>query len=109
MLQAKRDTPTIGSWNILEEIQRVRSKATEELLRTLPSKRIDWSSFALEKKNDPNTLISEKKETDMADKMHDFSESINASLHVASHGFQGMFSYSLGVKLLVYSCIHWYL
>ncbi|KAF3447640.1 hypothetical protein FNV43_RR12827 [Rhamnella rubrinervis] len=79
--KAKRDTPTIGSWNIHEEIQRVRSKATEEMLRTLPSKRIDWSSFALEKKN-------ENKEANVGDKMHNFSESINASLHTASHGFQ---------------------
>lgn len=59
------------------------------MLRTLPSKRIDWSSFALEKKNSPNALVPENKEADVGDKMHNFSESINASLHTASHGCQG--------------------
>ncbi|XP_038898993.1 protein KAKU4 [Benincasa hispida] len=41
----KRDSPTSGSWNIQEELRRVRSKATKELLRT-PSAKLDWSSFA---------------------------------------------------------------
>ncbi|KAJ7966059.1 protein KAKU4 isoform X1 [Quillaja saponaria] len=47
----KRNSPASGSWNIQDEIRRVRARATEEMLRTLPSKKIDWSSFALENKN----------------------------------------------------------
>ncbi|KAK4760061.1 hypothetical protein SAY87_023192 [Trapa incisa] len=41
-VQLKKDAPIIGSWNISEEIRRVRSKATEQLLRT-PSVKIDLS------------------------------------------------------------------
>ncbi|KAK8523104.1 hypothetical protein V6N12_047637 [Hibiscus sabdariffa] len=52
----KRDSPTNGSWNIQEEIRKVRSKATEDMLRTLSSPKIDWSSFAEE-----NNLESSKK------------------------------------------------
>ncbi|KAK8654636.1 hypothetical protein V6N13_107243 [Hibiscus sabdariffa] len=52
----KKDSPTSGSWNIQEEIRKVRSKATEEMLRTLSSPKIDWSSFAEE-----NNLESSKK------------------------------------------------
>ncbi|KAL5559378.1 hypothetical protein UlMin_035589 [Ulmus minor] len=51
--KAKKDTPTSGSWNIQEEIQRVRAKATEEMLRTLPSKKLDLSSFAFENRSSP--------------------------------------------------------
>ncbi|KAA0038758.1 protein KAKU4 [Cucumis melo var. makuwa] len=41
----KRESPTSGSWNIQEELRRVRSKATEEMLRS-PSSKFDWSSLA---------------------------------------------------------------
>ncbi|XP_031739005.1 protein KAKU4 isoform X2 [Cucumis sativus] len=41
----KRESPTSGSWNIQEELRRVRSKATEEMLRS-PSSKLDWSSLA---------------------------------------------------------------
>ncbi|XP_010049817.2 uncharacterized protein LOC104438378 [Eucalyptus grandis] len=43
-LQLKRDSPISGSWNISEEIRKVRSKATEELLRASSSKRADPGS-----------------------------------------------------------------
>lgn len=44
-VQIKRESPTSGSWNIQEELRRVRSKATEEMLRS-PSSKFDWSSLA---------------------------------------------------------------
>ncbi|XP_073042720.1 protein KAKU4-like isoform X2 [Primulina eburnea] len=42
----KRNSVTSGSWNIQEELRRVRTKATEDMLRT-PSSRIDPSLFAI--------------------------------------------------------------
>ncbi|KAL0330114.1 UNVERIFIED_CONTAM: protein KAKU4 [Sesamum radiatum] len=42
----KRNSLASGSWNIQEELRRVRSKATEDLLRT-PSSKIDPSLFAV--------------------------------------------------------------
>ncbi|XP_015885350.3 protein KAKU4 isoform X1 [Ziziphus jujuba] len=87
----KKDTPSIGSWNIQEEIQRVRSKATEEMLRTLPSKRIDWSGLGLENEGSPNAFMSGDREANMGNKMHNSLESINASLATGkstSHGFK---------------------
>ncbi|KAH1132018.1 hypothetical protein J1N35_003396 [Gossypium stocksii] len=54
----KRDSPATGSWNIQEEIRKVRSKATQELLRTLSSPKVDWSSLALEHKSVPDTLAA---------------------------------------------------
>ncbi|CAI8599742.1 unnamed protein product [Vicia faba] len=47
----KRDSSATGSWSIQDEIRRVRSRATEEMLRTLPSSKIDWSAYAVENKN----------------------------------------------------------
>lgn len=43
-MQLKRDSPISGSWNISEEIRKVRSKATEELLKASSSKRVDFGS-----------------------------------------------------------------
>ncbi|KAF8036667.1 hypothetical protein BT93_C2406 [Corymbia citriodora subsp. variegata] len=43
-LELKRDSPISGSWNISEEIRKVRSKATEELLRASSSRRVDSGS-----------------------------------------------------------------
>ncbi|KAL0393855.1 UNVERIFIED_CONTAM: protein KAKU4 [Sesamum latifolium] len=42
----KRNSLASGSWNIQEELRRVRSKATEDMLRT-PSIKIDPSLFAV--------------------------------------------------------------
>ncbi|CAK7354216.1 unnamed protein product [Dovyalis caffra] len=41
-----RDSSVTGSWNIEEELSKVRSRATEEMLRTRPSSKIDWSALA---------------------------------------------------------------
>ncbi|XP_068338024.1 protein KAKU4-like isoform X6 [Pyrus communis] len=66
----KRDAPASGSWNIQEEIRRVRSKATEELLRSLPSTRIDWSASALEKRSVLGSLPGGQREDDVGDELH---------------------------------------
>lgn len=49
----------------------MRAKASEEMLSTLPSKRIDWSSFGVEKRSVPYPQIAIEK---------DKSELLNASL-----------------------------
>ncbi|KAI9097465.1 hypothetical protein K1719_025236 [Acacia pycnantha] len=58
----KRDSPATGSWSIQDEIRRVRSRATEQMLSSLPSAKIDWSAFAVECKNKVNpsaTVVDE--------------------------------------------------
>ncbi|KAF9661972.1 hypothetical protein SADUNF_Sadunf18G0004900 [Salix dunnii] len=40
------DSPVSGSWNIQEELRKVRSRATEEMLGTRPSSKTDWSALA---------------------------------------------------------------
>lgn len=67
----KRDSLTAGSWNILEEIRRVRAKATEDMLGTLPSKKTDLSTFALEHKSSPNSLLADKTEAGLRDGSED--------------------------------------
>lgn len=94
-MQLKRESPGTGSWNIQEELRRVRSKATEEMLRTLPSSKIDRSAFALEHKSSPNSLATEKLDDSTRDKMQTSTQPIDASLNLAigqttSHGFPGM-------------------
>jgi hypothetical protein len=68
-MQLKRESPATGSWNIQEEIRRVRTKATEEMLRTLPSSKIEWSALAIEHKTSPNSLVAEKLEDGKGVKM----------------------------------------
>ncbi|KAB2600762.1 hypothetical protein D8674_039218 [Pyrus ussuriensis x Pyrus communis] len=72
----KRDAPATGSWNIQEEIRRVRSKASEELLRSLPSTRIDWSTSALEKRSVLGSFPGGQREDDVGDKLHNSKNAI---------------------------------
>lgn len=62
----KRGTLSAGSWTIQDEIRKVRSKATEDMLRSLPSTRIDLSSFSLEHKNIRSSVVPD----DGSDKVH---------------------------------------
>lgn len=106
-MQLKRESPGTGSWNIQEEIRRVRSKATEEMLRTLPSSKIDWSQFALERKSSLNSLATEKLEDGDGDRRHKSTQPIDTSLNLAigeaSNGFSGMvFNYWVEENLLSY-------
>lgn len=107
LLQMKKDSPASGSWNILEEIRKVRSKATEEMLRTPPSSKIDWSSFALENKSISNSLVANEALTSLRDKVHSSAKPVAASVNVAtglstSYGFPGVVYFTvLGETLLV--------
>ncbi|WOG85761.1 hypothetical protein DCAR_0104954 [Daucus carota subsp. sativus] len=67
----KRGSLSAGSWTIQEEIRKVRSKATEEMLRSVPSTRLDLSTFTSEHKNIQSSGVPD----DGSDKMH-LSESL---------------------------------
>ncbi|XP_068338009.1 protein KAKU4-like isoform X4 [Pyrus communis] len=79
----KRDAPASGSWNIQEEIRRVRSKATEELLRSLPSTRIDWSASALEKRSVLGSLPGGQREDDVGDELHICKNAVGSNLNLS--------------------------
>ncbi|KAJ1420133.1 hypothetical protein SESBI_14573 [Sesbania bispinosa] len=80
----KRDSPATGSWSIQDEIRRVRSRATEEMLRTLPSSKIDWSAFATEQKNNLNSSMIENIGASLGEKVHNFTNVVDVSPNVAS-------------------------
>uniref|UniRef100_A0A5B6YZB1 Protein KAKU4 n=1 Tax=Davidia involucrata TaxID=16924 RepID=A0A5B6YZB1_DAVIN len=87
-LSKKRDSLSTGSWNILEEIRRVRSKATEDMLRTVPYATTDLSPFALEAKTIQNSLVADKTEASTENEMYSNSltavKTIDASLNLAA-------------------------
>ncbi|KAF5936399.1 hypothetical protein HYC85_027528 [Camellia sinensis] len=70
---AKMYSLASGSWNIQEEIRRVRSKATEDMLKTPSSTKIDMLSFALEPKSFQKSLLSGKTELGRGDKVNDLN------------------------------------
>ncbi|KAL5074239.1 hypothetical protein RYX36_013223, partial [Vicia faba] len=75
----KRDSSATGSWSIQDEIRRVRSRATEEMLRTLPSSKIDWSAYAVENKSNVNSSAIENIGTSLGDKVHTFTNLVDTS------------------------------
>ncbi|KAK2658209.1 hypothetical protein Ddye_004742 [Dipteronia dyeriana] len=88
----KKDSSTSAKWSISEELRKVRSKATEEMLRSLPSSKINWSSFALGHKIVSNSLVADDIEARMRDKMQSSTKSIDTSSNLAtgvttSYGF----------------------
>lgn len=78
-MQLKRDFLATGSWNIQDEIRRVRSRATEQMLKTLPSTEIDWSAFALECKSHVNYSEIEKIQASIGEEVLNFPNSVDAS------------------------------
>ncbi|KAA3489821.1 protein KAKU4-like [Gossypium australe] len=80
----KRDSPATGSWNIQDEIRKVRSKATEEMLRTLSSSKIDWSSFQLEHKNGPDSIVSNNFGPAEKDKSQSSKRLVDAPIDLAA-------------------------
>ncbi|CAL5205108.1 unnamed protein product [Lathyrus oleraceus] len=79
----KRDSSATGSWSIQDEIRRVRSRATEEMLRTLPSSKIDWSAYAVENKSNVNSSAIENIGTSLGDKVHSFTNLVDTSANLA--------------------------
>ncbi|KAG5048492.1 hypothetical protein JHK85_009595 [Glycine max] len=79
----KRDSAATGSWSIQDEIRRVRSRATEELLRSLPSSKIDWSAFAMENKNNVNSSAIENIGASLGERVHNSTNLVDASVNLA--------------------------
>ncbi|KAE9603744.1 hypothetical protein Lal_00002057 [Lupinus albus] len=79
----KKDSSATRSWSIQDELRRVRSRATEEMLRTLPSSKIDWSTFSMEYKNNLNSSAIENTEATLGAKVHDFTNSVDASSNLS--------------------------
>ncbi|GLT58308.1 hypothetical protein SLA2020_312100 [Shorea laevis] len=80
----KRGSPTTSSWNIHEELRKVRSKATEEMLRSRPSSKIDWSSFALEYKSGHALMFSDRLGAGQVHEIPSSTKSVDASLNFAA-------------------------
>ncbi|KAE9586999.1 hypothetical protein Lal_00004674 [Lupinus albus] len=79
----KGSSATRKSWSIQDEIRRVRSRATEEMLRTLPSSKIDWSVFSTEHKNNVNSSAIKNSEATLGEKVHDLTNFVDASSNLA--------------------------
>lgn len=82
-MQLKRDSAATGSWSIQDEIRRVRSRATEDLLRSLPSSKIDWSAFAMENKNNVNSSAIENIGASLGERVHNSTNLVDASVNLA--------------------------
>lgn len=57
-MQVKKSSFTSGSFNLLDEIRRVRSKATEELLAAAPLTKTIRSSFSPERNMPQDSLMN---------------------------------------------------
>ncbi|XP_061364338.1 protein KAKU4-like isoform X2 [Gastrolobium bilobum] len=70
----KRGSPAAGSWSIQDEIRRVQSRTTEQMLRRLPSSKVDWSALSMEYKNLERKQESFQHETWLSDPANMISE-----------------------------------
>ncbi|KAM3379425.1 protein KAKU4 isoform X1 [Capsicum galapagoense] len=69
----KKNSYASGSWNIHEEIRKVRSNATEDLLRAHPSKETDYQLRSVERKAEPNSAVGDLTGTSTVEKIDDSS------------------------------------
>lgn len=92
-MQQKRDAFASGSWNIREEIRRVRAKATEDMLGSSPTMKTNLSEF--EHRTNQTSLVFDRTGVGLGDKM-DYSnslaafKSIDASSNLASEPATGL-------------------
>jgi len=82
-MQLKRDSTATGSWSIQDEIRRVRFRATEDLLRTLPSSKIDWSALGMENKNNVDSSAIENIGASLAERVYNSTNLVDASANLA--------------------------
>ncbi|KAJ0089752.1 hypothetical protein Patl1_12693 [Pistacia atlantica] len=82
--KVKWDSPASGSWDIKEELRKVRSKATEEMLRTLPSSQIDLSALTSENSSAVKSTVADKVEATTIDKVLNSTKSVDASLNLVT-------------------------
>lgn len=67
----KKNAFASGSWNIHEELRKVRSKATEDLLRAHPSKETDYQLHLVERKAEPKSAVGDLTGTSTTEKIND--------------------------------------
>ncbi|CAN4075759.1 unnamed protein product [Withania somnifera] len=67
----KKNSFASGSWNIHEELRKVRSKATEDLLRAHPSKETDYQLHLVERKAEPKSAVGDLTGTSTTEKIND--------------------------------------
>ncbi|KAL8166489.1 hypothetical protein V2J09_007988 [Rumex salicifolius] len=70
LAEMKGSALSAGSWNILDEIRRVRSKATEELLAKTPSKKINLTSDSLGDMSVQDTTTKNVNDKKIGDEMN---------------------------------------
>ncbi|XP_061364337.1 protein KAKU4-like isoform X1 [Gastrolobium bilobum] len=75
----KRGSPAAGSWSIQDEIRRVQSRTTEQMLRRLPSSKVDWSALSMEYKSNANSSAIENIEASLEQRVHNFTNAVDAS------------------------------
>ncbi|KAK8499357.1 hypothetical protein V6N12_037002 [Hibiscus sabdariffa] len=80
----KRNSLATGSWNIHDEIRRVRYKATEEMLRNLSSSKIDSHSVPLEHKKGPDSVAANNLGPAKEDKLQISKRPVDASVDLAA-------------------------
>lgn len=85
-MQLKRGSAATGSWSIQDEIRRVRFRATEDLLRTLPSSKIDWSTLGMENKNNVDSSAIENIGASLSERVHNSTNLVDASANL-TRGF----------------------
>ncbi|KAK4374100.1 hypothetical protein RND71_004777 [Anisodus tanguticus] len=67
----KKNSFASGSWNIHDEIRKVRSKATEDMLRAHPSKETDYQLRLVECKAEPKSAVGDLTGTSTTEKIND--------------------------------------
>ncbi|XP_044464815.1 flocculation protein FLO11-like [Mangifera indica] len=80
----KIDNPASGSWNISEELRKVRSRATEEMLRTLPSSKIDLSALTSENRSVIKSIVADEVEATTRDEVLNSTKAVDASLNLVT-------------------------
>ena len=103
-MQLNRDFLVTGSWNIQEELRRVRSRATEEMLRTRSTSKMDWSALASGYKGCPS-VSGDGEFGGARNKLSNFTQLIDVPLKWGSaattSGFTGVFFTCLREIVLV--------
>ncbi|KAJ8763834.1 hypothetical protein K2173_003616 [Erythroxylum novogranatense] len=85
-----RDSAISGSWNFLDEIRsKVRYKATEELLNSQTSSKIDWSASASDHKRSLHFLLEDKAEAGVGCNINYSKQLIDTPLLLPSHVASG--------------------
>lgn len=97
----KKNSYASGSWNIHEEIRKVRSNATEDLLRAHPSKETDYQLRSVERKEEPNSAVGDLTGTSTVEKIDNSSSLRLAKLSDVPIKWSGVLCSNLGFNCLL--------